>query len=262
MTDTRVLALVGSLRADSHNRKIAEAIKAQAPAGITVDIAEGLHELPFYNEDLDGANVPAAAAALREQVANADRLLIVTPEYNGSTPAVIANAIDWASRPYGAGSIKGKPVAVVGTSVGQYGGAWALTNTKKSAAIAGGSVIEDIDVAHAYAAADVVVFPSTWEGFGNPAIESALHCRPIAIGRYPVADELRRYGFEWLDASDVGRELHNQRTACDGARLRNQIGEQIGIARKEHATMFGVRARHIEFVTGDSFDVFQCANHI
>lgn len=151
MTDTRVLALVGSLRADSHNRKIAEAIKAQAPAGITVDIAEGLHELPFYNEDLDGANVPAAAAALREQVANADRLLIVTPEYNGSTPAVIANAIDWASRPYGAGSIKGKPVAVVGTSVGQYGGAWALTNTKKSAAIAGGAVIEDIDVAHAYA---------------------------------------------------------------------------------------------------------------
>ncbi|WP_125569485.1 NADPH-dependent FMN reductase [Nocardioides baekrokdamisoli] len=151
MTDTRVLALVGSLRADSHNRKIVEAIQAQAPAGVTVEIAEGLHEIPFYNEELDGENVPAAAAALREQVAKADRLLIVTPEYNGSTPAVIANAIDWASRPYGAGSIKGKPTAVVGTSVGQFGGAWALANTKKSAGIAGAAVLEDVDVAHAYA---------------------------------------------------------------------------------------------------------------
>lgn len=151
MTETRVLALVGSLRADSLNRKIAEAIKAQAPAGISVEIAEGLHELPFYNEDLDGESVPAAAAALRDQVTHADRVLIVTPEYNGSTPAVIANAIDWASRPYGAGSITGKPVAVVGTSVGQYGGAWAHTNTKKSVGIAGGAVVEDIDLSHAYA---------------------------------------------------------------------------------------------------------------
>ena len=151
MTDTRVLALVGSLRADSLNKKIAEAIKAQAPAGVTVEIAEGLHEIPFYNEELDGENVPAAAAKLRDAVAQADRLLIVTPEYNGSTPAVIANAIDWASRPYGAGSIKGKPTAVVGTSVGQYGGAWSIANTKKSAGIAGAAVLEDVEVAHAYA---------------------------------------------------------------------------------------------------------------
>lgn len=151
MTDIRVLALVGSLRADSHNRKIAEAIQAQAPAGTTIEIAEGLGSLPFYSEDIDGDAAPASVVAFREQVAQADRLLVVTPEYNGSTPAVIANAIDWASRPYGAGSITGKPVAVVGTSVGQFGGAWALTNTKKSAGIAGGAVIEDIDVAHAYA---------------------------------------------------------------------------------------------------------------
>lgn len=151
MTDTRVLALVGSLRADSLNRKIVEAIKAQAPAGIAIEIAEGLGNLPFYNEDIDGDAAPAAVVAFREQVAQADRLVIVTPEYNGSTPAVIANAIDWASRPFGAGAIKGKPVAVVGTAVGQYGGQWSHDDTRKSAGVAGADVIADIQVSHPYA---------------------------------------------------------------------------------------------------------------
>ena len=151
MTDTRVLALVDSLRADSINRKIAEAIQAQAPAGTTIEIAEGLGGLPFYNEDIDGDAAPAAVVAFREQVAQADRLLVVTPEYNGSTPAVIANAIDWASRPFGAGSIKGKPVAVVGTAVGQYGGQWSHEDARKVAGVAGADVIADIQVSHPYA---------------------------------------------------------------------------------------------------------------
>jgi|SRR5581483_832369 len=151
MTDTRVLALVGSLRADSLNRKIAEAIQAQAPAGTTIEIAEGLGNLPFYNEDIDGDAAPASVVAFRDQVAQADRLLVVTPEYNGSTPAVIANAIDWASRPYGAGSIQGKPVAVVGTAVGQYGGQWAHEDTRKVAGVAGAEVLADITVSHPYA---------------------------------------------------------------------------------------------------------------
>ncbi len=122
MINTRVLVLVGSLRADSHNRRIAEAIREQAPAGVTVDIADGLGDLPFYNEDLDGDAAPRAVVRLREQVAAADRLLVVTPEYNGTMPAVLNNAIDWASRPFGVGAIKDKPLAVVGTAVGQHGG--------------------------------------------------------------------------------------------------------------------------------------------
>lgn len=151
MTDTRVLVLVGSLRADSHNRKIAEAIREQAPAGVTVDIADGLGELPFYNEDLDGEQAPEAVVRLRGQVAAADRLLIVTPEYNGTMPAVLNNAIDWASRPFGAGAIKDKPLAVIGTAGGQYGGQWAHDDTRKSARVAGAVVVEDIALSHAYA---------------------------------------------------------------------------------------------------------------
>lgn len=151
MTDTRVLVLVGSLRADSHNRRIAEVIRAQAPAGVTVDIAEGLGELPFYNEDVDGEQAPEPVVRLREQVAAADRVLVVTPEYNGTMPAVLNNAIDWASRPFGAGAIKGKPLAVVGTAVGQYGGQWAHEDTRKSARVAGATVVDDIALSHAYA---------------------------------------------------------------------------------------------------------------
>ena len=151
MTDTRVLVLVGSLRADSFNRRIAEAIRQQAPAGVTVDIADGLGELPFYNEDVDGEQAPAAVVRLREQVAAADRLLVITPEYNGTMPAVLNNAIDWASRPFGEGAIKGKPLAVVGTAGGQYGGRWAHDDTRKSARVAGAAVVEDIALSHAYA---------------------------------------------------------------------------------------------------------------
>lgn len=150
-TDTRILVLVGSLRAASFNRRLAEALRDQPLDGITIDIADGLGELPFYNEDLDGDAAPATVVKLRDQVAAADRLLVITPEYNGSTPAVIANAIDWASRPFGAGSIKDKPLAVVGTAVGQYGGQWAHEDTRKSARVAGASVVDTIGISHAYA---------------------------------------------------------------------------------------------------------------
>ncbi|MGD9960865.1 NADPH-dependent FMN reductase [Nocardioides sp.] len=151
MSDTRVLILVGSLRADSFNRRLAEAVQAQAPAGVSVDIATGLGEVPFYNEDIDGESAPVAVTNLRDQVAAADRVLVVTPEYNGTMPAVLNNALDWASRPFGAGSIMGKPLAVVGASVGQYGGKWAHDDTRRSATVAGASVVEDIVINHRYA---------------------------------------------------------------------------------------------------------------
>ncbi|MCT7356117.1 NAD(P)H-dependent oxidoreductase [Streptomyces sp. 15-116A] len=141
----RILALVGSLRAGSHNRQLAEAAVKLAPEGTDVALYEGLAEIPFYNEDIDvEGTVPAAAVKLREAAASADALLLFTPEYNGTIPAVLKNAIDWLSRPYGAGALTGKPVAVVGTAFGQYGGVWAQDETRKAVGIAGAKVIEDI----------------------------------------------------------------------------------------------------------------------
>lgn len=141
-----VLVLVGSLRAASVNRRLAELAVEVAPAGARFDIFNRLGELPFYNEDLDATSVPEPAEALRRAAAGAAGALIVTPEYNGSIPAVLKNAIDWLSRPYGDGALKAKPVAVVGASQGRYGGKWAHDETRKSVAIAGSTVVEGLDL--------------------------------------------------------------------------------------------------------------------
>ena len=141
----RILALVGSLRAGSHNRQLAEAAVKLAPEGAEVVLYEGLADIPFYNEDIDvEGGVPAAAAKLREAAQSADGFLLFSPEYNGTIPAVLKNAIDWLSRPYGAGAFGGKPVAVIGTAFGQYGGVWAQDEARKAVGIAGGKVLEDV----------------------------------------------------------------------------------------------------------------------
>ncbi len=141
----RILALVGSLRAGSHNRQMAEAALRHAPAGVEIELYEGLADVPFYNEDIDNeADLPAAAAHLRAAAHKAEAFLLFSPEYNGTMPAALKNAIDWLSRPYGAGAIAGKPVAVVGTAFGQYGGVWAQDEARKAAGVAGGAVLEDV----------------------------------------------------------------------------------------------------------------------
>ncbi len=153
---TAVLVLLGSLRADSLNRRIAELLHDRAPEGVSVTIAEGLHEIPFYNEELDGETVPAAAARLRQQVAAADRVLAVTPEYNGTMPAVLNNALDWLSRPFGAGAITGKPFAAIGATPTPYGGKWSHDDARRSAGIAGAHVIEDAVVSESAVSGDVL----------------------------------------------------------------------------------------------------------
>ena len=145
-----VLALVGSLRAASVNRQIAQLAADVAPEGVTVTLFDGLGDLPFYNEEIDDAtndaveHAPAPVEALRAAAADADAVLVVTPEYNGSIPAVIKNAIDWLSRPFGNSAVKGKPLAVIGGSFGQYGGVWAHDETRKSFGIAGARVVEAV----------------------------------------------------------------------------------------------------------------------
>ncbi|HTW13477.1 MAG TPA: NAD(P)H-dependent oxidoreductase [Nocardioides sp.] len=156
MSETRVAVLVGSLRADSLNRKLAEKLGAEAPEGVVLDIVEGLEELPFYNEEIDGEQAPEAATRIRAHVAGADRVLVVTPEYNGTMPAVLNNAIDWLSRPYGAGALVAKPFAVVGTTPTPYGGRWAHADANRSANIAGAVVLEDVTVSQPGVEVDVL----------------------------------------------------------------------------------------------------------
>jgi NAD(P)H-dependent FMN reductase len=143
--EIKVLTLVGSLRAASLNRQIAELAADVAPDDVNVTIFDQLGELPFYNADIDNeADVPASVTALRAVAADADATLVVTPEYNGSIPAVIKNAIDWLSRPFGNSALKDKPLAVIGGSMGRYGGVWAHDETRKSFGVAGPRVVESI----------------------------------------------------------------------------------------------------------------------
>lgn len=160
----KILTLVGSLRAASTNRKLAELATELAPEGVQLDIYDGLDQIPFYNEDIDNpSDIPASAAALREQVGSADRVLAVTPEYNGTMPAVLNNAIDWLSRPYGAGAMVGKPFGVVGATPTPYGGKWAHEDTARSARIAGATVVEDVTVSQSAVDVDVLTDPDVLE---------------------------------------------------------------------------------------------------
>ena len=118
----RILAISGSLRKASFNTGLLRAAEAAAPAGVTLD-ARTLHGVPLYDGDLEAAEgVPPAVAALKEALAAADGLLLITPEYNNGIPGVFKNGIDWMSRPPGGTDLfKGKPVAVIGASPGGFG---------------------------------------------------------------------------------------------------------------------------------------------
>ena len=144
MSDTKVLVLVGSLRAASVNRQLAELAIESAPDGVRLQLFDRLGELPFYNEDIDNENVADSVVALREAAGDAAAALVVTPEYNGSIPGVLKNAIDWLSRPFGNSALKDKPIAVVGAAAGHYGGVWGHDETRKSFGIAGPRVVEDL----------------------------------------------------------------------------------------------------------------------
>ncbi|MGB9428913.1 MAG: NADPH-dependent FMN reductase [Gammaproteobacteria bacterium] len=115
-----VVVLVGSLRKDSINRKVAHALVELAPPELKLEIVE-IGQLPLYNQDLD-ANPPAAWKTFRERVKHADAVLFVTPEYNRGMPAAMKNALDVGSRPYGQSAWNGKPGAVVSASPGAIGG--------------------------------------------------------------------------------------------------------------------------------------------
>lgn len=118
----RILALPGSLRRDSYNRKLLAASVQSAPGNLRIRLFDGLGNVPMFNEDTESTNpMHAGVARLREAVASADGLLLATPEYNQSIPGVVKNAIDWLSRPMPEDILVGKPVAILGASTGRWG---------------------------------------------------------------------------------------------------------------------------------------------
>jgi chromate reductase, NAD(P)H dehydrogenase (quinone) len=115
----KILGIHGSLRKASFNRMALNAAKSLLPLGATMEIFE-LDGISVYNQDED-ATPPARVTEFKKAIRAADAILISTPEYNYSIPGVLKNAIDWASRPYGDSAWKGKPVAIMGASVGVIG---------------------------------------------------------------------------------------------------------------------------------------------
>lgn len=120
MAAIKVAVLVGSLRRDSFNRKLAKAVEKLAPPELSFEHIR-IDNLPLYNQDFD-SEYPPVCQQLKADIKAADALLFVTPEYNRSIPGVLKNAIDVASRPYGKSSFLGKPIGIVSNSPGPLGG--------------------------------------------------------------------------------------------------------------------------------------------
>jgi chromate reductase len=147
----RILAVSGSLRESSFNTSLLRAAVEAAPEGVELEPWEGIGELPLYDEDLDTGDVPESVRRLREDWTAADAILFATPEYNGSVPGGLKNAIDWASRPKLEAVLRNKPVAVVGASTGRFGALWAQQDLKRILGIAGSRVVgTEIPVSRAH----------------------------------------------------------------------------------------------------------------
>ena len=178
------LAISGSLRAGSYNTALARAARELVPAGVEIELYDGLETLPPFDADADGATEPAAVRNLRRLIEAADAVLFVTPEYNGSIPGVLKNAVDWASRPHRDAALSGKTVAVAGASPGQYGAMWAQQDLRRVLGIAGARVIDgELSV------------PRAHEVFANgrltsPAIAERLRAHLAALVDQAVAPAL------------------------------------------------------------------------
>ena len=181
----RVLFISGSLRQRSYNTALLHEAANALPRGVDHEWLDGIVGLPPYDEDDDGERAPAAAQRLRRTIAAADAVLIATPEYNGSIPGGLKNAVDWASRPFPDNAWRDKPVGVIGASTGIFGAIWAQAELRTALGLAGARVI---DLELVVSAAQEAFLPSG--GLRDPGLATGL--------RYVVA--------ELVDAH-LGREL-------------------------------------------------------
>ena len=143
MSAIRILGLSGSLRSGSHNTALLRAAALSLPSGVELEVyRRPPGPAPLRRRPRRRARRPKRSARLREAIADADGVLISTPEFNGSIPGALKNALDWASRPFPDNALRGKPVAVVGASTGLFGAVWAQAETKKVLGIIGADVLD------------------------------------------------------------------------------------------------------------------------
>ena len=146
----RLLAISGSLRDGSNNTALLRALREEAPEGVEVDLWQGLKVIPPYDQDDDVVPGPEAVEAFRELVRESEGVFFATPEYNSSVPGALKNALDWASRPVATNVFRNKPVAVIGSSAGAFGGVWAAAELRKILGAMGARVTEaEMAVGHA-----------------------------------------------------------------------------------------------------------------
>lgn len=177
----QVLSLAGSLRRDSLNRRLAAAAAAAAPASMRVEAFDAVASIPLFDEDLEAAapEGPAGVSALRARVRAANGLLIATPEYNQSIPAVTKNLVDWLSRPDDRSVLAGKPVAIVGATTGPWGTRYAQKELRHALTAAGALVLPQ----------PMLFVPRAESAFGggrlsDPEVERRLAALLAAFGRW------------------------------------------------------------------------------
>ena len=179
----RVLGISGSLRRESHNTSMLRAAATLLPSGSDLEVFDGLAEIPPFSEDDEHAP-PASVVALKDAIAAADAVLFATPEYNGSIPGQLKNALDWASRPRASTPLAGKPVAVVGASTGLFGAVWAQAELRKVLSTIGARVLEsDLPIGQAHEALGADGLPR--EDEARDALQRVL------ADLHDLADQLR-----------------------------------------------------------------------
>jgi chromate reductase len=187
VSELRFLGFAGSLRRASYNRGLIRAAAELAPAGITVATFD-LGDVPLYNQDVEDAGEPAAVVAFKQALAQADALLVATPEYNHGVPGVLKNAIDWASRPRVTSPLLDKAVAVTGASPGRGSTARAQAQLRDAFVFTGACVmpLPELLVGNA---------GENFDRDGNltdPAVRAALSELIAALGAWTRRIDVRR----------------------------------------------------------------------
>ncbi len=138
----KLLGVVGSLRAASYNAQLMSAAEQLLPADVELELFDGLADIPPFDEERDAVSAPPSVEAFRAALAGADGVLFATPEYNGSIPGQLKNALDWASVPFEHNVLRNKPAAVIGTSTGMFGAVWAQADLRKVLGLIGARVLD------------------------------------------------------------------------------------------------------------------------